>query len=101
MRGRLSSLYYDYYQGYYDKDKSIREYFEEIDYNLIPFLEKRNLCIPKDNLFQNCESVEYDENTNKYVCSKCYSGFYFDTDSNICKYTGSESECCRRSGGIS
>ena len=85
IRGKFRNLYYDYYEGYFDKDKDIREYFEEMDDNLISFLEKRNLCIPRNNNFENCENAEYDENSNNYICTKCYSDYYLDTNSNTCK----------------
>jgi hypothetical protein len=84
IRGTFSSLYYDYKNGYFDED--IREYFKEMDDNLISFLEKRNLCILRNNLFENCIRVKYDENSNNYICSECYSDYYFDTNSNRCKY---------------
>ena len=49
---------------------------DAIDENLKSLFIKNTLCIPRNGNFDNCQTVKYDENTNSFVCSQCYSDYY-------------------------
>ena len=82
---------YDFFEKFYyggnPNDKEMMK--EDYEKYLKPLFAKAKLCFPRpenSKEFRECQRVQYDENTNTYKCSKCYSSYVLDTESNSCKY---------------
>ena len=74
--------FFDYFL--YNTNKKINE---EIDENLKYLFIKTTLCIPRNGSFSNCKAAKYDEISNSYLCSQCYSdNDILDIESNSCIY---------------
>ena len=80
------NLYYDYYYGI--NYEPYNDLFEIIDDQLKPIYVKNKLCVALPENFinpQNCQRVQYDEETKSYKCVKCYQNYVVDIDTNSCK----------------
>jgi len=79
----------DNYLYGYNENKELL--FKELDDDLKNLFIINKLCIPKNNNYESCMTVEYIQNNDSYICSRCFSDNYtLDKNKNKCKYINEE-----------